>query len=156
MGDAVDLINGRAYKKSELLSQGEWAVVRVGNLFTSDKWYYSNLKLSEEKYCHRGDLLYAWSASFGPFVWDGREAIFHYHIWNVKYFLMVRDYLYYFFSWDKLNLDVSKTGSTMLHISMAMMRTRLVPIPPVAEQERIVAKLDKLMPLVRQLQQVSS
>jgi len=46
-------------------------------------WYYSDLELEANKYCDTGDLLYAWSASFGPRIWLGDKVIFHYHIWKV-------------------------------------------------------------------------
>ena len=62
----VTILNGRAYAKDELLASGT-PVLRVGNLFTSKHWYYSDLDLEPEKYCDRGDLIFAWSASFGPF-----------------------------------------------------------------------------------------
>lgn len=70
LSDVVNILNGRAYKKEELLDVGT-PVLRVGNLFTSNHWYYSNLTLEEDKYCNPGDLLFAWSASFGPFIWQG-------------------------------------------------------------------------------------
>jgi type I restriction enzyme S subunit len=82
LADLVTILNGRAYKQTELLNSGT-PVLRVGNLFTSNKWYYSNLELEEDKYCNSGDLIYAWSASFGPFVWEGGRVIYHYHIWKL-------------------------------------------------------------------------
>jgi type I restriction enzyme, S subunit len=77
------LVNGRAYKKDELLGAGKYPVLRVGNFFTSDHWYHSDLELEADKYCDNGDLLYAWSASFGPRIWGGDKVIYHYHIWKV-------------------------------------------------------------------------
>ena len=76
MRDVIEFINGRAYKKEELLSSGKYKVLRVGNFFTNNSWYYSDLELTEDKYCNKGDLLYAWSASFGPKIWDGEKTIF--------------------------------------------------------------------------------
>ena len=70
LDEVCTFINGRAYKKDELLSSGKYMVLRVGNFFTNKEWYYSDLELSEDKYCENGDLLYAWSASFGPRMWD--------------------------------------------------------------------------------------
>ena len=80
--DICRFINGRAYSQDELLETGKYRVLRVGNLFTSDTWYFSNLELPNDKYCQKDDLLYAWSASFGPFIWQGETTIYHYHIWN--------------------------------------------------------------------------
>ncbi len=84
LGEVADFINGRAYKQQELLSEGRYRVLRVGNFFTNNEWYYSDLELDEDKYCDNGDLLYAWSASFGPRIWIGEKVIYHYHIWKVK------------------------------------------------------------------------
>ena len=152
MGEIGELINGRAYKKEELLKTGKYRVLRVGNLFTNNEWFYSNLELPKEKYCQAGDLLYAWSASFGPYIWNGAKTIFHYHIWNVRYnqSIVTRDYLYYFLEFDKSIIRNSTTGTTMIHISMENMNPRFIPLPPLAEQQRIVAKIEELMPLVEQ------
>ena len=152
LGEIGELINGRAYKKEELLKTGKYRVLRVGNLFTNNEWFYSNLELPKEKYCQAGDLLYAWSASFGPYIWNGAKTIFHYHIWNVRYnqSIVTRDYLYYFLEFDKSSIRNSTTGTTMIHISMENMNPRFIPLPPLAEQQRIVAKIEELMPLVEQ------
>lgn len=96
LGNVVNILNGRAYKKHEMLQEGT-PLLRVGNLFTSNEWYYSNLQLEPEKYIDRGDLIYAWSASFGPFIWDGSKVIYHYHIWKLDPFsheALSKKYLY--------------------------------------------------------------
>ena len=150
MQDVITFVNGRAYKKEELLPQGKYKVLRVGNFFTNNEWYYSDLELPEDKYCYNGDLLYAWSASFGPQIWNGDKTIFHYHIWNVKFNLMIlfREYLYYFFLFDKTQVKASTKGSTMVHVSMENMKPRLIPIPPVNEQKRIVHEIENIIPLI--------
>ena len=150
MQDVITFVNGRAYKKEELLPQGKYKILRVGNFFTNNEWYYSDLELPEDKYCFNGDLLYAWSASFGPQIWNGDKTIFHYHIWNVKFNprVLFREYLYYFFLFDKTQVKASTTGSTMVHISMENMKPRLIPIPPVNEQKRIVHEIENIIPLI--------
>jgi len=146
MQDVIEFVNGRAYKRDELLDKGKYKVLRVGNFFTNESWYYSDLELPDEKYCYKDDLLYAWSASFGPKIWDGDKTIFHYHIWNVKYNknILFRDYLFYFFLIDKESIKSATTGSTMVHVSMENMKPRLLPLPPLAEQKRIVAKIEEV------------
>ncbi|WP_423059900.1 restriction endonuclease subunit S [Bacillus safensis] len=150
MGNVIDFINGRAYKKEELKDKGKYKVLRVGNFFTNNSWYYSDMELEDSKYCNNGDLLYAWSASFGPKIWDGDKTIFHYHIWKIDFDSQIfyRDYLYWFLLQDVTIIKKSTTGSTMVHVSMVNMRPRLIPIPPVEEQKRIVAKIEELLPYV--------
>ena len=153
LGDVMTFVNGRAYKKEELLSAGKYKVLRVGNFFTNDSWYYSDLELPEEKYCFNGDLLYAWSASFGPRIWEGDKTIFHYHIWNVKFDenSLYKQYLYWFFEADKHVIKESTTGSTMVHVSMENMMPRLIPIPPLSVQHRIVEKIEEVFSAINEL-----
>ena len=64
----ISLINGRAFKDTEFEEDGKYRILRVGNLFSNPKWYSSNLELEDDKYCDNGDLLYAWSMSYGPYI----------------------------------------------------------------------------------------
>ena len=155
------LINGRAYKQEELLSKGKYPVLRVGNFFTNQNWYYSDLELVQDKYCDNGDLLYAWSASFGPRIWHGGKSIYHYHIWKVvpDSDFICKQFLYYLLQWDTKALkDAHSTGSTMMHISKTTIEKRLVPIPcpdnpekSLAIQSEIVRILDKFTALTAEL-----
>lgn len=140
----IHLVNGRAYSQPELLSEGKYKVLRVGNFFTNDTWYYSNMELEEDKYCNNGDLLYAWSASFGPYIWNQDRTIYHYHIWKVCYNeCMDKMYVYYMLK-AITNFKLGDIhGSTMVHITMESMNNSIIPIPSLDEQKDIASYLDK-------------
>lgn len=141
------LINGRAYKKPEMLSEGKYPLLRVGNFFTNRSWYYSDLELHEDKYCNNGDLLYAWSASFGPRIWEGGKTIYHYHIWktDINSELILKNFLFYWFHWDAANVKKEHgAGATMIHVSMTSMNARNISYPSINEQKNIVDKLQAL------------
>lgn len=144
LGDIVEFINGRAYKQEELLDSGKYKVLRVGNFGTNDRWYYSNIELEDDKYCNKGDLLYLWSASFGPQIWEDEKTIFHYHIWKLRFneTEINKEFLYYFLDYDKENLKSLTTNSTMPHISMTNMKTRDIYLPPIEMQRKIVKYLN--------------
>jgi type I restriction enzyme S subunit len=150
LSDIVRVLNGRAYSKQELLDAGPTPVLRVGNLFTSDHWYYSNLSLDPDKLCNPGDLLFAWSASFGPFIWDGPKAIFHYHIWKLDPIVprhFDARYFHLFLREKTAELKAAGRGVSMVHLTKEKMEKIPVPWPPLAEQARIVARVDELMRL---------
>ena len=155
LGEHVRFINGRAYKKDELLSAGKYRVLRVGNFFSNDSWYFSDLELDADKYCHKGDLLYAWSASFGPRIWHGEKTIFHYHIWKLDFDKesLNRDYLLHFLDYDSrvIKSSTSVTNSTMMHVSMAQMKKRLFPMPNIETQEAVANSLNSITSLVNAL-----
>ena len=44
--DVSTLLNGRAYKQNELLDDGKYKVLRVGNFFTNNTYYYSDLEFN--------------------------------------------------------------------------------------------------------------
>lgn len=154
----VEVLNGRAYKKNELLEAGT-PVLRVGNLFTSDHWYYSDLQLEDDKYCDNGDLLFAWSASFGPVIWQGSKVIYHYHIWKLNFFsetAIHKQYLYLYLLQQTKSIKNAGHGVMLVHLTKEKMEKLVINVPPLEEQQRIVAKVDELMQLCDQLEDKQS
>jgi len=146
MKDVAVLINGRAYKKHEMLSKGKYPLMRVGNFFSNRGWFYSDLELPAKQYCDNGDLLYAWSASFGPRIWDGEKVIYHYHIWklDLNEKLVDKNYLYYVLQSDVERIKQEQgSGSTMVHVTKMAMENREIPLPPLETQKQIAAVLEK-------------
>ena len=141
----VSLTNGRAYKQNELLKQGKYRVLRVGNFFTNDSWYYSDLELDNSKYCDNGDLLYAWSASFGPRIWDGEKVIYHYHIWKVSHDdSFNRLFLYYYLGMITYQLKHGVHGSTMVHLTKEGMEKLVLAVPPKALQDSFASFMEQV------------
>lgn len=145
------LINGRAYKQNELLHTGKYPVLRVGNFFTNGDWYYSNLQLEPDKYAENGDLLYAWSASFGPRIWMGEKVIYHYHIWKISLKKNVdKLFLLYLLEQDVSALKVQMNGGIMMHITKENMENRKFILPCLEEQEKIAKVLSKMDELIEE------
>ena len=149
------LINGKAYKKKELLNEGKYRVLRVGNLFNNKHWYHSDLELAEDKYIDKGDLIYAWSASFGPRIWTEEKVIYHYHIWKVipDNKLVTKEFLYLLFQWDKEKIKKAQgTGTTMIHVGKGSMEDREILLPPLNQQKQIVKNLNYLKTETKKLE----
>jgi type I restriction enzyme S subunit len=137
-GDVTKFINGKAYKQTELLNEGKYRVLRVGNLFSNNEWYYSDFELDKDKYIEKGDLIYAWSASFGPRFWKEEKLIYHYHIWKVIPNNNIdKQFLYHVFMFDVESLKKQSQGGTMFHITKGNIESRLFYFPCLEEQIKI-------------------
>lgn len=151
LGEVATFINGRAYKQSELLNYGKYKVLRVGNFYTNDAWYYSNLELEDKYYIEKGDLVYTWSATFGPHIWNGEKVIYHYHIWKIKLSeYLDRDFTLQILEADKAKLLSSTNGSTMIHVTKDDMESKNIFLPSIDEQKKIgifLMKIDNLIAL---------
>lgn len=138
MGEVATFLNGRAYKQDELLDSGKYKVLRVGNFYTNDSWYYSNMELGDKYYVDKGDLVYTWSATFGPHIWSGEKVIYHYHIWKVELSKFLdRNFTLQLLEADKARLLSSTNGSTMIHVTKGDMESKIVSIPNIDEQKLI-------------------
>ncbi|MCO6543855.1 MAG: restriction endonuclease subunit S [Lactobacillus sp.] len=145
LGDIANFINGRAYKQSELLNHGKYPVLRVGNFYSNTNWYYSDLELPDKNYANDGDLLYTWSATFGPHIWEGKKVIFHYHIWKIELTkFLIRDFTLQILKADQLQLLNTTNGSTMVHITKSNMENKKLFITSLNEQQKIGALFEKL------------
>ena len=94
--------------------------------------------MADKFYADKGDLLYTWSASFGPHIWLGDKVIYHYHIWKVvlsEYIL--KDFALQILEKDKQNILSHPNGSTMIHVTKVDMENKQICIPYLAEQQKI-------------------
>ncbi|WP_159523713.1 restriction endonuclease subunit S [Sunxiuqinia indica] len=152
LGEAADFINGRAYKQDELLSKGKYRVLRVGNFFTNNEWYYSDLELDDDKYCDKGDLLYAWSASFGSRLWSEEKVIYHYHIWKVKNKDGIdRQFFFHLLDYETLRIkSQSLNGFALMHITKGTIENweSILPKSEI-EQKKIASCLSSLDELIQ-------
>lgn len=142
--DVCRLINGRAYSNDEMLEHGKYKIVRVGNLSGGNStWFYSDLELPADKYCHNGDLLFAWACTFGPHIWKEDNTIFHYHIWKIveDKDVVDRRFFYYYLKLATGGFLGALNGSVMVHITKSSMEKMIIRIPKKLEDQRRIASI---------------
>lgn len=131
--DLCDLLNGRAYSQEELLDSGKYRVLRVGNFFTKNSWYYSDMELEDNKYCYPDDLLFCWSASFGLYIWNDEKTIYHYHIWKIDFSKTApyyREYIFLYLKQELNKLSKEGHGSVMAHLTKSGVENLDIVSPP--------------------------
>ncbi len=145
LGDVADYINGRAFKPTEWESTGK-PIIRIQNLTNSSTEVNRTTGTFEEKYLVRsGDLLFAWSASLGAYIWKGENGWLNQHIFKVIPKEGVgKKYLYYYLLHVVDQLYAKAHGSGMVHITIKPFKATEIPLPPLVKQQRIVDRIEGL------------
>ena len=111
--------------------------------------------MSEERKPSEGDLLVTVTGSYGIVVpvETSRQFSFQRHMALLKTTGLFNRFLIYFLQAPvvKSYFDNVATGSAQKTVGLTALRNTLVPLPPLAEQKRIVAKLEELLPLCERL-----
>lgn len=71
----------------------------------------------------------------------------------VPYIEDVADFVYWYLKWAAKSIDESASGTTFKEISGSAFGKVLIPLPPLAEQQRIVARVEELMKLCDALEE---
>lgn len=143
LGEVALYLNGKAFKSSDWENIGR-PIIRIQNLTGSGNTinYYS--KPVEERYViYDGDLLISWSATLGAYIYRGEEAVLNQHIFKVIPYIN-KKFLYYLTNNSINELMKRIHGSGMQHVTKARFESFTIPLPPLPEQHRIVAKIEEL------------
>lgn len=143
------VINGRAYKNTEFKDEGI-PIVRIQNLTGGGKTVFSDLDLPQDKLIEKEDFIYAWSATFGPYIWRGPKSIYHYHIWkmDVNETIISRYFLYLTMFRKTESMKSAGTGSIFTHLTKAIMESQDVLIADNAINMLFKDRIDKIFKLI--------
>lgn len=145
LGDLAYYLNGRAFKPTEWEQHGR-PIIRIQNLNKKSAPYNYTNQIFEDRYkVVKGDLLFAWSASLGVYIWKENDAWLNQHIFKVEPKDSVNK-MFLFYLLEKLVLELySKThGSGMVHITKGKFEATEVFIPKLETQHAIVSKIEEL------------
>lgn len=144
VGNVAKYTNGRAFKPEEWESIG-LPIIRIQNLNDADAPYNRSSVIHEQKYLVKdGDLLFAWAASIGTYLWSGGDAWLNQHIFKVEpYPFIEKTFLFYAFQAMISEFYKNSHGSGMVHITKKQFEEITLLLPPLSEQFRIVECLEQ-------------
>ncbi len=134
-----------------------------GNKLSLDGCNYLDEKMVGKKWSHyrieKGDIVISSSASLGKVAKVDEETagsiVYTGLIRFRPYSNVSENYISKFFASPEFSRQISNNsrGAAIKHFGPTHLKTMFVPLPPVKEQHRIVAKVDELMALCDQLEQ---
>lgn len=160
IGDHLELLNGMPFKPTDWVSTG-LKIVRIQNLNKRSASFNScNPAMARARsLIDDGAFLISWSGtpgtSFGAFIWDRGPAVLNQHIFRCDF--KTEDFTGAYLRLainGRLDEMIEKAhgGVGVQHITKGRLESMLLPLPPKAEQHRIVTKFDELMVLCDQLE----
>lgn len=137
-------LNGFPFKPDDWGESGI-PIVRIQDLTKSDTSpnYYEGEAPARYRLIN-GDILIAWSASLGVFVWNGGDAWLNQHIFKVDVYenKVRRDYYPWLADWFIGQLKNYVHGSTMQHLTADAFGSFPVLLPSLQQQQAISEFLD--------------
>lgn len=150
LGDVATYINGYAFKPSDWSDNGI-PIIRIQDLTGNS--YQANRYDGEyaDKYeVNNGDVLISWSASLGVYVWTGEKAVLNQHIFKVVFNKCDIDKSFFVHQVQNIleNAESAAHGATMKHLTKPVFDALPFYLPPLDEQRKIAAVLDKVSELI--------
>ena len=162
LGEVCDVENGYAFKSQDYKENGI-PLIRISNIqegkISLTNTIYIDKTVNEEFIVKRGDLLIAMSgATTGKMgIYENEEiAYLNQRVGNIRIKnekLINNQYRDYCLMSQKDYILELAYGGAQPNISSAIISSLNIPLPPLAEQQRIVAEVDKLFTLIDQLEE---
>ncbi|MDO7196036.1 restriction endonuclease subunit S [Acinetobacter pittii] len=145
LGSIATYINGRAFKPTEWETTG-LPIIRIQNLNNPNAFYnYTNHQFEEKYKVKKGDLLFAWSASLGTYIWKNEDAWLNQHIFKViPHKGINKSFLFYLLTHITNELYAKAHGSGMVHVTKRVFDANPILLPPLKQQIRIIQKIEEL------------
>lgn len=149
LGDVFDFKNGRSFGKEEWSDSG-LPIIRIQNLNDENASFnHFNGDYDKAIEVNSGDLLFSWSgtvgSSFGPHIWNRAAGVLNQHIFKLSFKQNVNTkYAFYCLKNITKLIEQSVVGAVgLVHVTKKSLVEFTIPLPPLAEQQRIVEKLDR-------------
>jgi len=125
-------------------------IIRIRDIISGKTKTYSNEKCDKRYRIKRGDMLVGMDGNFQVAFWNSEDAWLNQRVCKISAdsALVSQRYLFFYLPIILSQINSSVSYSTVKHLSAKILNGLPIPLPPLAEQKRIVAKIEELLPLI--------
>lgn len=145
LGDMLEVQNGYAFNSKQFDADGDMPLIRIRDLKNATNTETCYTGEYDDKYLvQSGDLLIGMDGEFRCYEWHGVTALLNQRVCRLQNFHADLDqgYLLYAINSELKKIEDVTGFTTVKHLSSNTIKQIELTIPPLAEQQRIVAKLD--------------
>ncbi len=169
LGDLIGQIRGVSYKPSDLrdtLNDNSVILLRANNvqdgkIMLDDVLYISKSKVNESQYLRQGDILVCTSSGSkelvgkAAFVDEDLPVVFGAFCKVVRPKIECCKYVGYFFQspYYRNHISAASAGANINNLRNEHIADLYIPLPPIDEQRKIAAVLDKISDLIAKRRQ---
>jgi type I restriction enzyme S subunit len=129
-------------------------LVRIRDIGTGETECCFDGDFREEFVIDEGDYLVGMDGNFNIRRWEGARALLNQRVTRLVFFgdEVAQPFVVWALQREISKLHGSRAYTTVQHLSGKQIAGAMIPLPPLGEQERIVAKVDELMQLCDDLE----
>jgi type I restriction enzyme S subunit len=145
LGELTDILSGYAFDSEGFNESAGLPVIRIRDVMTGTTSTYFRGAFDSRYLVDRGDILIGMDGEFNRARWRGGKALLNQRVCRITPTSRDLDasYLFHFLPTALKAIENVTPFVTVKHLSVKQIREIAIPLPPVPEQRRIAAILDK-------------
>ena len=145
--DCVSILYGYPFESNMFNEDGfGFPLIRIRDVLPARTKTYTTEVADERYIIKKDDMLVGMDGNFNVKFWNSEPAYLNQRVCKIetKENVLFQKFLYYYFPIALDEIFKSVSYVTVKHLSDKHLRTMYIPLPPLAEQKRIVAKIEEV------------
>ena len=155
LADFATILSGYAFDSGCFGETGEIPIIRIRDVVRGYSNTFYTGDFSSNFVINNGDLLVGMDGDFNTAIWQGGKAVLNQRVCKIipNQKIIDQTYLYYLLPKELKKIWDETSFVTVKHLSVKALQSIEVPLPPLPEQKRIAAILDKADSIRRKRQE---
>jgi type I restriction enzyme S subunit len=155
LGEVLDVFSGFAFNSTYFNESEGIPIVRIRDLKRGKtKTRYSG-EYDERFLINNGDILVGMDGNFNCIIWEGGRALLNQRVCKIHDFNgILAKYAFYALKVYLEGVEEKTSFTTVKHLSAKDIKNLEIPVPPLSEQKKIVAKIEELTGKIKEAKEL--